>query len=546
MKLMLILAWRYLWGRRLRTVLSTLSLMLGVAIIFSTQGLKLSITKTLQESRRSSAPRFDLVAGLKSGGFFSEKRGEAIRGLSGVARANPVFERLIYLPGQYALGSGNARIDRLAVHGWRIDGTLHAVSPRLVAGRRFRPGDRNVLLIQDSLATKSGLSIGDSIKLPSARGVTVFRLIGILANSPVIGHDELTMPLRAAQDLFQQPGRINALIVELQPDRNKQSMRRLIGQSLGPGFRVGGGGEDSGEWEAVLKRADMVFAVISFLALAMGGFILFNTFRTAFAERKRDIGLLRTVGATRRNVLTVLLFEGLLQGGGGVLIGIPVGYILGRVSIRILMMNSIMQNLQLNLDIPFFTPQAVAITVALGLGIPLLSALLPAFTAIRTTPLEALRPSEAISSGTTPRKRARLCTGMAMMILSPLALFGNAAVAAAGLLLFIAGIVTMGPTPIQPFADFFNRMLASRPAVAGRMAGINLARQPRRTSITASTIMMGLMILLGASGIMTTITHGFLTYFEHSIKADYIVLPHIITLDEGNVGAGPGLATRLR
>ncbi|MCP4625583.1 MAG: ABC transporter permease, partial [bacterium] len=46
--------------------------------------------------------------------------------------------------------------------------------------------------------------------------------------------------------------------------------------------------------------------------------------------------------------------------------------------------------------------------------------------------------------------------------------------------------------------------------------------------------------------IMTTITHGFLTYFEHSIKADYIVLPHIITLDEGNVGAGPGLATRLR
>ncbi len=78
-----------------------------------------------------------------------------------------------------------------------------------------------------------------------------------------------------------------------------------------------------------MQIGQVMFNMIGFLTLAMGGFIIFNTFRTIVAERRHDIGMLRAIGANRKTILGLVLTEGLVQGILGTAIGIGLGYLLG-------------------------------------------------------------------------------------------------------------------------------------------------------------------------------------------------------------------------
>jgi putative ABC transport system permease protein len=126
----------------------------------------------------------------------------------------------------------------------------------------------------------------------------------------------------------------------------------------------------------------------------MGGFIIFNTFRTIVAERRRDIGMLRSIGASRGRILGLILVEGLLQGLVGTLLGLGLGYLMG-VGILRLAQTPLSQFMNINLGAPVVSGGLVVVSVALGLGSTLLAGLLPALSASRVTPLEALRPLQA-------------------------------------------------------------------------------------------------------------------------------------------------------
>ena len=109
----------------------------------------------------------------------------------------------------------------------------------------------------------------------------------------------------------------------------------------------------------------------------MGGFIIFNTFRTIAAERRRDIGMLRAIGASRRTIVGLILIEGLLQGSMGTLIGMGLGYLLGAgpvAAIEPLMA----QFIHLRIGAPVVSPALVVVTVVLGVGVTVVAGLLPA------------------------------------------------------------------------------------------------------------------------------------------------------------------------
>ena len=78
-----------------------------------------------------------------------------------------------------------------------------------------------------------------------------------------------------------------------------------------------------------MQAGGLIFNMLGFLALAMGGFIIFNTFRTIVAERRHDIGMLRAIGANRGTIVGLVLTEGLVQGIIGTAIGLGLGYLLG-------------------------------------------------------------------------------------------------------------------------------------------------------------------------------------------------------------------------
>jgi len=119
-----------------------------------------------------------------------------------------------------------------------------------------------------------------------------------------------------------------------------------------------------------------------------------NTFRTIVTERRRDIGMLRALGATRRTVIGTILAEGLLQGLLGSAVGILLGYLLAFAVLRVAQ-GPMSQFINLKLGNPVISPGLVGVSILLGVGVTVLAGLIPAWHASRITPLEALRPSLA-------------------------------------------------------------------------------------------------------------------------------------------------------
>jgi putative ABC transport system permease protein len=540
------LAARYLAGRKLRTALTTLSIVFGVTVFFGLGLLVPSMNEAFRRNLTRSAGAVDLTLSHVSGGSFDAATLDAVRDTAGVARATGLLERSVLLP------SGTAPADRRTAGA--PAGTIGVVgldpttapavrAYSLAAGRFLVAGDTDAVVIPASLANRLGLAPGDPFTLPSASGTATFRIVGIVAQRPAAGAEAIYVPLPAAQALFNQPAQINLIEALLAPGADPNAAVAALRARLGDGFRPGGV-EAGAELRAGLALAERVYGAIGLMALLAGAFIIYNTFRTGVAERRHDLATLRAVGATRRTILGVTLAESLTQGLVGTAAGLVAGY--GLAAGALGAMGALARDLAgLEYGWPAPTLPVVALAVLLGLGITLVGALAPAFAAARVTPLEGLRRQ----TGGHPRGTAgrQAWIGGALVVLAALGLSsGQPAPVSLGTALFLVGLVLLAPAAVRPIAGTFGRLLGLLLAREGQLARGNLARQPGRAAITASTMMVGLAIALALIGMFSSLVGGFRGYLGRSLGADFLIMPSSLYLGGGNVGAGPDLAQRLR
>ncbi len=298
---------------------------------------------------------------------------------------------------------------------------------------------------------------------------------------------------------------------------------------------------------ASIKLGQQAFNMFGVLALFMGGFIIFNTFRTVVTERRRDIGMLRALGARRSTITGMILAEGLLQGLIGSGIGLLLGYLLG-VGVVLLAKPLMNTFVHASIGSPVVTPTLVITSILLGVGITVLAGLLPARNASRVTPMDALRPS--VSEVEYKRRAsAGFIAGLVMIGISLVALAtGNMGLIGLGGLLFLTGLILVAPVLLRPITYVFGRLTAvlyARQGVSDLAQG-NLTRQPARVTITASATMIGLAIVV-AMGSMVTSLSGMMGGLLHkSLGSDYLFVPPSITVWSSDIGAGNDFTSRLR
>ena len=371
--------------------------------------------------------------------------------------------------------------------------------------------------------------------------------MGLLPARALPGNEEVLVTLYQAQKLLDLPERINTIEANLttSDEAQRQAIQASIQALLGEDYSLGGLSSGT-EILGSIKTGQAAFNLFGFLSLIMGGFIIFNTFRTMVAERRHDIGMLRVAGGEPADDRRPDPDRRLVQGIVGTTIGIFLGYLMGP---GILKMMSPMMNQFMHLEIgaPVVTPGLVALTVALGIGVTLLAGLLPAFSASRVTPLEALRPSTAeVVQRTT---RAGAITGLVCIVLAVFGLLsGNMGLTSLGGLLFLVGLVLVAPALVKPIAALFSRLILLILARdgTGALAQGNLTRQPTRAAVTASATMIGLAIIVGLGGMVFSLTGTFLNILQKSLGSDYLLMPPSVGVWASNVGAKPELADRLR
>jgi putative ABC transport system permease protein len=540
MRVQLMMALRYLRGRKLRSALTTLAVVFGVAVLFGMNSLLPTLTQAFRQTVLATTGKVDLIFTSVTEGTFPADRMEVVRGVDGVAEVAGSLHRNVLLPPALA---GRAGVNALTLVGVEPEVAARLRHYPLREGRFLAPDDADAIVISRGLADKLALSVGDTLTLPSATGTTDFEVVGVLDVPSLPGTEEVYVPLPAAQRLLGMPGQINVIEAVVKPGVDREEVEKAALAALGDTFKPEPP-EMGEELLASLQMGEIAFALFGVMALAIGAFIILNTFRTVVVERRHDLGMLRAIGASRRAVVGLVLAESLLQGVFGTALGLVGGY--GLAWLLLLMVRPTMQQyLRMEATTPVLTLPNLLTAVVLGIGATLAGGLWPALSAGRVTPLEALRP--VVPGAYERAARRRGIAGAVLLVLAALALLtGDFNLAALGTLLFLVGLVLVAPALVSPLARLFGRLLALIFAREGRLAEGNLARQPNRAAVTASALMVGLAMILALAGMVSSLFDGFMSYLDHSLHTDFLLMPASLVLSGGNVGAGPELVEAVR
>ncbi|MFZ5820781.1 MAG: FtsX-like permease family protein [Chloroflexota bacterium] len=551
MNLQLTLAARYLAGRKLRTALTTLAIVFGVLLIFGMNTVLPTMVAALQANVQGIEGEVDFTVANLSGETFPEDVIDRLQNIDGVRAMTASLDRAINLPADFVDRDPSHPDTVTAIHliGVTPEEARSLRSYPVLAGRYLSDSDSASAVISQTLANAFSVQVGETFALPTASGLAELTVVGILPADILPGNEKVLVNLPQAQKMTGEAGRVN--LIELNVEAFADQARRAeiqanIEAALGENYQVGGLISDD-EMFAVMELGQVALSLFGVLALFMGGFIIFNTFRTIVTERRRDIGMLRALGATRRMVLGVILAEGLLQGLIGSALGLLLGYLLA-VGVLNVAQGPISMFINLQLGAPVISPGLVAVSVFLGVGVTVLAGLLPAWNASRITPLEALRPS--LAEGQFKRRAGRgFFAGAAILVLTVAAILsGRAALIVPGGVLFLVGLALVAPALVRPFASLFGRVTAwatVRQGIGG-LAQSSLTRQPARVAVTASASMLGLAVVVAAGGLVSSMSGTIFDWVRFSFGSDYLFIPPSIALWSSNVGAAPSFAEDLR
>ena len=545
------LALSYLKGRPIRSIMTILSIVIGVMMMFGLNGMAPALQDLFISSTQSMAlSNVDLYVTRRDGSFFRQEYEQNVAAINGVVSTASMIARTVAPPPDYYFTPDGRAVSTIQVFGvdtTTTDDTFNIVTAggrRLIAGRLLQAGDGHVVLISEQFAEGSGVKPGDMIKLPGAGGWMNFEVVGLLDDPGVmLGTQQVFMPIPAAQDLLNTPNRINTIMGRYAEGSDARAIDAAVASMFGRGYELAPleGGADV--WTALMEFMNVIFTMFGLFALALAGLIMFNTFRTSVVERQRDIGMLRAVGARRSVVMRAILYEVLILAVLGTVIGMLLGFAfaygaragLGNV------MESLLGN---QLGQPRFGLMTYVVTILFGVGVPLFSVLFPARGASRITPLEAMRPTTVEQE--VALKRSRMIIGFISLVLGLGGLLsGIFQWMALGIMIFLLALGLLGPLLISPITSFFSRALLLVFGQEGGLAAGNIARQPRRASITASSLMVSLAILIGMGGMLASTYGGALRFLDASLRSDYVLMPGLIVTND-TLGAGPDLAETVK
>ena len=263
----------------------------------------------------------------------------------------------------------------------------------------------------------------------------------------------------------------------------------------------------------VSEITDLSLTTVGIVILVAAGFLVFNAFAMVITQRRRQIGALRALGMTRRQVMQSVLLEASIIGGAGTLLGLVAGPMLGRLTMALLRVVGNVVGARLGVfGDPSVSPLNVALAAALGIGITLFSTLIPARQATRVSPLVALRDQAA--SGVERFAVTRVWGGVliivalaAYLVLAPPGAWvmppWDRNLSVLFVLAWLTGLGLVLPALVTAGSNLARRSLSRLWVATGRLVADNLSRNLRRVTLTILTLMVGLTTIVSVTGVMS-------------------------------------------
>jgi putative ABC transport system permease protein len=513
------LAIKSLWARKVRAFATSLAVILGVAFIAGSYVLTDTIFAAFDEIFTESLQGTSVV--ITAQNPVKQESGEVptipasylpkVDGVKGVKQAAGA----IFTPGGFFDEENKAIGTKFAPK--FISSTLPKGLESLtyVDGRKPRgPGEAS---LDKAAAESAGLEIGDTLKIIGAGKVVPFKLVGLtqLGQASFGGASIAQVTLPVAQRLTHKPGQFDQISVASDEGVSEQVLKKRIEKVLPLSARVETATENADRGTEEIKEnlgfLQTILLVFGYVAVLVGAFIIFNTFSITVAQRVSEFGVLRTLGASRRQILGSVLLEAGAIGLIGGLVGLAGGYVVA-FGLRALFK-------AIGFDLPttglVMESRTVIVSLVVAFVVTFVSALVPAFRSTRVPPIAALH---AFTPTPSRRKRiallalAGLLTAIGIaFVVAGLAGGGGIGARAAriggGGLAVVVAVSLFSPILVRPLADIAGWPLERVRRLTGRLARENAKRSPGRTAITAAALMIALALVT------------FITVFSAGLKA---------------------------
>jgi putative ABC transport system permease protein len=534
---MIKVALKGLAGRKLRAVLTAFAIVLGVAMISGTYVLTDTIKAGFSAVFTSVYKSTDAVVTGKSA------VGSGNNGNNQPSFSASLLPKVRALPDVAAASGGVADQAQLVGHNGKVitaggaPGLAFSVNPTdtrfnpLVLTEGRWPTGGSEVAIDAATASSKHFSVGDTIGVVARGPERPFRIVGIdkLGGVSSIGGATIAVfDLPTAQTLFGKVGRLDSISVAAKPNVPRAQLLAQIQNVLPPATQVRTG---TGEAKQATKDTSSFTSIIQKFLLAFGGIALFvgifviaNTLSITIAQRAREFGTLRTLGATRRQLLGSVLLEGFVIGVLASVIGLFLGLGIAKG------LDSLFK--AFGIDLPkagtVFATRTIVVSLIVGTVVTVLASLLPAFRATRVEPIAAVR-----EGALPPSRLQRFGLPVALAVLAvalALLLFGSFDTGASGtqrllsigvgVVIVFIGVALLAPTFVPPLVRVLGAP-GARTGVAGNLARDNAMRNPARTASTAAALMIGLALVT----VVSVVAAGLKTTFESSVNslftADY-------------------------
>jgi putative ABC transport system permease protein len=536
---MIAVALKGLAGRKIRALLTAFAIVIGVAMVSGTFILTDTMQKTFDGLFKASSAQTDAVIQGKSIVEFSSSGAATVpesllakvRALPEVGSAGGAVspER----SGVADILDSKGKKVGLESIGGSYDPANARFSPLKLKTGQWAEGPEQVI-IDAGTAEKEHYAIGDPVVISSLGEKHTYRLTGTASfgDTDSLGFATVAAwDLPTAQKVLHREGAYDTISVAAKdgtsPAELVKALQPLVPSTLQVKDSAKQAADDAKDLNSGMDFLRYILLGFAGIALFVGAFVIFNTLSITVAQRTREFATLRTLGASRKQVMRSVRLEGLVLGLIASVIGLVLGLGIAKGMIALFGM--------LGFDLPeggtVFAAKTAIVSILLGTGITVLASILPARKATRVPPIAAVREGAVLPVSRLAAHSRKLGVGV---LLGALAAISAGLVAGGGTLallvllgggvlaLFVA-IALLAPHVVKPLARAVGWPAKRAGGVAGELAGANSIRHPGRTASTAAALMVGLTLVTVVAVLGAGIRDSQEGAVKQQLTADYVV-----------------------
>jgi putative ABC transport system permease protein len=530
-----------LLGRKLRAALTAFAIVLGVAMISGSFVLTDTLSKSFDgiynetyestDAVISSEEAIDTTDTTAQAPAFSADLLREVEALPGVRLTQGSIEDSARLVDESGTAIGNAD-----------EGVAIGVDPaadqglnplKLVTGE-WPQGDGQIA-IDKATADSQQFEVGQTVQAFGDGPVEQYRVSGIVRFGSVdsIGSTTISVfDLATAQRLFDKRGKLDLIRVDAKEGVSEEELIGQIDPLLSGTTQVksataqaAADSEDTQQGTNIIKYILIGFGGI---ALFVGSFVIANTLAITVAQRIRELATLRTLGASRHQVLGSVVLEAVVIGLVGSIIGLFLGLALA-IGLKELLNAS---GLELPSSGIVFSARTIVVSLGVGVLIAVLASLRPAFRATRIEPIAAVREGAVMPASRFARYAV---AGSAVIVVVAVGLFSYGLFTdgldikvrivslVAGVLLLFVAVAMVASRVVRPLAFVLGAPGARFGGSAGKLARENAVRNPARTASTAAAVMIGLALITFVAVLGQGVRTSFTSAVDDLFVADYAV-----------------------